>query len=125
MSAASPVQGGLVDGPGLQPAIHYVVHPPDALQGFAHGTQQPALARRGEDEHLAELERIVPRVRFLLGRAHLHQYRVHPDPRERGGEEDERERDEDHKRGYPYGRRRDGEEDPKDYERDGEAQGNL
>src|SRR5215210_3159778 len=119
------MQGGLVDCPGLQPPVNYVVRRAAALHRLPHRTQQPPLARRGEDEHLPELELVVPRVRLLRGRLHLHEYRGDPDPRERGGEEYDGQRGEDHEGWYPDRRRRDGEEDAEDYESDGEAQGHL
>src|SRR5215212_4774777 len=72
LASAGSMQRGLVDGPGLQPPVHYVVRRAFALQYLSHGTQQPALARRGEDEYLTELEPIVPRVGLILGRPHLH-----------------------------------------------------
>src|ERR687889_446204 len=81
LASAGSVQGCLVDGPGLQPPVNYVVRRAAALHGLPYRPQQPPLARRGEDKHLPELELLVPGVRLLLGRLHLHKYRVDPDPR--------------------------------------------
>src|SRR3712207_6700166 len=109
LALADAVQGGLVDGAGLQPPVHDVVHRAPALQGLPDRPQQPPLARRGEDENLPHLELVVPGAGLLRGRLHLREDRGDPHPRQRAHKQYPRQREKDHERRYPDGGRRDGE----------------